>query len=82
MERAWITKLLNAGFIDTFRHFYPEEKDQYSWWDYKTRARQRNVGWRLDYFFAAREMEKRLVGAAILPEVQGSDHCPVELRIR
>lgn len=82
MEREWITKLLEAGFIDTFRHFHPDEEGRYSWWDYKTRARQRNVGWRLDYFFAANHMEDKLSTADILADVAGSDHCPIELVLK
>ncbi len=82
MERKWITELLAAGFIDTLRHFYPATEGQYSWWDYKTRARQRNVGWRLDYFFAAAHMQDRLLAASILSDVPGSDHCPIELVVK
>ena len=79
-ERAWIDELLDAGFIDTFRHFNCEP-DHYTWWDYKTRARGRNVGWRIDYFFVSSALEKMLRGAFILPEVMGSDHCPVGIEI-
>lgn len=82
MEREWISRLLAAGFIDTFRFFHPDAENQYSWWDYKTRARQRNTGWRLDYFFAEDNMADRLVSAQILQDVPGSDHCPIELVIK
>lgn len=80
-ERAWIDELLAAGFIDTFRHFN-SEPDQYTWWDYKTRARSRNVGWRIDYFFVSKPMKKMLKSAFICPEIPGSDHCPVGIEIK
>ena len=80
-ERAWIDRLLEAGFTDTFRHFHPEEV-VYSWWDMKTRARERNVGWRIDYFFANQAALPLLLDAFILPEIYGSDHCPVGVRIQ
>lgn len=80
MEREWIDKLLDAGYLDTFREFH-EEGEQYSWWDYYTRARSRNVGWRIDYFFINNEFRDRLKDAFILQEVMGSDHCPVGIRI-
>ena len=81
-ERAKFSELLEAGFTDSFRYFYPELKDAYSWWSYRMRARERNVGWRIDYFVVSDSMRDRLVSAAIHPEVFGSDHCPVELVIR
>jgi exodeoxyribonuclease-3 len=77
-ERAWIDRLLAAGYIDTFRLFCGES-GQYTWWDMKTRARERNVGWRLDYFFVSESLRSSVQSAAIMPGVQGSDHCPVEL---
>ncbi|MCL2677578.1 MAG: exodeoxyribonuclease III [Clostridiales bacterium] len=80
MERAWIDELLAAGFYDTFRLFN-NESGHYSWWDYKTGARERNVGWRIDYFFANRAMLEHLRDAWIWPRVVGSDHCPVGVRI-
>ncbi|MFO8051600.1 MAG: exodeoxyribonuclease III [Thermoplasmatota archaeon] len=80
MEREWIDKLLSRGYIDTFRKFH-REGEQYSWWDYFTRARERNVGWRIDYFFVNEELKDRLKDAFILQEVTGSDHCPVGLII-
>ncbi|MEE0776329.1 MAG: exodeoxyribonuclease III [Bacillota bacterium] len=81
IERAWITKMLEEGFIDTFRYFHPEEQ-KYSWWSYRFHARSRNAGWRLDYFFADPHMKSRLASAEILNEVEGSDHCPISLEIR
>jgi exodeoxyribonuclease-3 len=80
-ERAWIDRLLAAGYIDTFRLFCAEA-GQYTWWDMKTRARERNVGWRLDYFFVSESLRGSVQSAAILPEVPGSDHCPVELTMK
>ncbi|MFA6030940.1 MAG: exodeoxyribonuclease III [Elusimicrobiota bacterium] len=79
-ERAWIDRLLADGFIDTFRE-YEKGPGHYSWWDMVTRARDRNVGWRIDYFFVSEELRPHLAGAAIRPEVMGSDHCPVELTL-
>lgn len=75
-ERAWIDRFLAAGFVDTFRIF-TAEGGHYSWWDYKSRARERNVGWRIDYFFVTSNLADRVRSAFILPEVMGSDHCPV-----
>ena len=80
-ERGQFTNLLNAGFIDTFRHFYPDMEDIYSWWSYRFQARQKNVGWRIDYFVASENMASRLADAKIHTEIFGSDHCPVELTI-
>jgi len=80
MERAWLDKLLQAGFYDTFRLFCDEPR-QYSWWDMKSKARERNVGWRIDYFFANRAMLDHVRDAWIWPQVTGSDHCPVGVRI-
>lgn len=76
IERAWLDKITGKGWVDTFRTFHPEP-GQYSWWDYKTKARERNVGWRIDYFFINKEKASLVKDAFILPEVQGSDHCPV-----
>ena len=78
-ERGQFTNLLNTGFIDTFRHFYPDQTDIYSWWSYRFQARQKNVGWRIDYFVATENLRDRLVDAKIHTEIFGSDHCPVEL---
>ena len=81
-ERAWMDALVAAGYVDTFRHFHPELAAQYTWWSVPMRARERNVGWRIDYFFVARDVLERVEEAFILPEVQGSDHCPVGMRLR
>ena len=78
-ERGKLQELLDAGFIDTFRHFYPDQADIYSWWSYRYKARERNSGWRIDYFVASERLAPRLQGAAIHTEIYGSDHCPVEL---
>lgn len=80
MERAWIDDFLAAGFVDTFRLFN-SKGGHYSWWDMKTRARERDVGWRIDYFFASESLRDHIRDAYILPEVMGSDHCPVILEI-
>ncbi len=79
-ERAWLDKLVAHGFVDTFRMFH-DEPGQYTWWDLKTRARERNVGWRLDYFFVSENFTRNVEKAFILPEVMGSDHCPVGLEV-
>lgn len=80
-ERQKMTALLDTGFIDTFRYFYPEETGVYSWWSYMFHAREKNAGWRIDYFLVSEELEDCLVDADIQTEVMGSDHCPVELDI-
>lgn len=80
-EREKMTTLLHCGFIDTFRFFYPDEVDAYSWWSYRMKARERNVGWRIDYFIVSERLNESLRGASIHPEIYGSDHCPVELLI-
>ena len=79
-ERVWIDKLTAAGFIDAYRHLHPEEV-AYTWWDMKTRARERNVGWRIDYFFVDQSLENNMKEALILSDVPGSDHCPVGLSL-
>ena len=76
-ERGKFTELLDAGFIDTFRSLYPDRTDAYSWWSYRAAARQRNVGWRIDYFVVSERLRGNIKDAYILPEVMGSDHCPV-----
>jgi exodeoxyribonuclease-3 len=81
-ERAWIDKVVEAGYVDTFRHFHPDATGQYTWWSMPTRARERNVGWRLDYFFVAEAFMPSVADAFIMPEVMGSDHCPVGLRVK
>ncbi|MDD1768362.1 MAG: exodeoxyribonuclease III, partial [Methanomassiliicoccales archaeon] len=80
-ERAWIDRLIARGFIDTFRIF-DKSPGRYSWWDLKTKARERNVGWRIDYFFISENLRDRLEDAFILSDVQGSDHCPVGIILR
>ena len=80
-EREKFTKLLDAGFIDTFRYFYPEQEGIYSWWSYRFSARAKNAGWRIDYFCVSDSLKERLIDAKIHTEVLGSDHCPVELEI-
>ena len=81
-ERGRFITLLKSGFIDTFRHFYPDQRDIYSWWSYRFQARQKNVGWRIDYFLASENLRERLSSAAILTDIFGSDHCPVELILK
>ena len=78
-ERGKFTDLLNAGFVDSFRHFYPDQADIYSWWSYRFRAREKNAGWRIDYFLVSDNIKERMTGASIHNEIFGSDHCPVEL---
>ncbi len=78
-ERAAFTRLLDAGFVDTFRYFYPEAKGAYSWWSYRYNARANNAGWRIDYFVVSQSLSPALKSAAIHPDIFGSDHCPVEL---
>ena len=78
-ERAKFTQWLNAGFTDTFRYFYPEQKDIYSWWSYRFKAREKNAGWRIDYFVISASLNDKLVDAKIHTDVLGSDQCPVEL---
>lgn len=80
-EREKMTTMLHCGFIDTFRFFYPDAVDAYSWWSYRMKARERNVGWRIDYFIVSERLAENLRGASIHPEIYGSDHCPVELLI-
>ena len=80
-EREKLTRLLDAGFLDTYRYFYPEQEGVYSWWSYRFRAREKNAGWRIDYFLTSRRLADRLTGAAIHTEIYGSDHCPVELTL-
>ena len=78
-EREKMTVLLDSGFTDTFRYFYPDKEGIYSWWSYRFKAREKNAGWRIDYFISSKELNDKLVSAAIHTEVLGSDHCPVEL---
>ena len=81
-EREGFGKLLEAGFVDSFRRLYPDREDAYSWWSYRMRARERNVGWRIDYFLVSEDAAGGIVGASILDDVYGSDHCPVQLTLR
>lgn len=80
-ERGKFTQLLKAGFTDSFRHLHPAETDAYSWWSYRMKARERNVGWRIDYFVLSSDLEDKILSAGILPEILGSDHCPVSLEL-
>ena len=80
-ERNAFGKLLENGFIDTFRYFYPDKTDIYSWWSYRFRAREKNAGWRIDYFVVSECLKEKLKDAAIHTEITGSDHCPVELEL-
>lgn len=80
-ERQKFTELLEAGFIDTFRYFYPDQEGIYSWWSYRFKAREKNAGWRIDYFCVSEGLKDRLKGAKILTDVYGSDHCPVILEM-
>lgn len=80
-ERNKFTELLSSGFIDTFRFFYPDQEGIYSWWSYRFKAREKNAGWRIDYFVTSESLKDRLVGAKIHTDIFGSDHCPVELEI-
>ena len=80
-EREKFQTLLDAGFIDTFRHFYPEQEGIYSWWSYRFKAREKNAGWRIDYFLASARLADKLDGAKIHTEIFGSDHCPVEVTL-
>ena len=80
MEREWMDKLLEAGYIDTFRHVHgAEATERYSWWSYRAGARERNVGWRIDYFFVSEDLKDKIVDADILDTITGSDHCPIKL---
>lgn len=81
-ERGCFTKVLESGFIDTFRYFYPDAEGRYSWWSYCFQAREKNVGWRIDYFIVSPSLKDKLESADIHSDILGSDHCPVELKIR
>lgn len=80
-ERNKMTELLNAGFTDSFRFLYPDKENAYSWWSYMGRAREKNIGWRIDYFIVSKSIEDKIKEASIYSEIMGSDHCPVELEI-
>jgi len=81
-ERSKFSELLDAGFIDTFRYFYPDAVNEYSWWSYMRKARERNVGWRIDYFCVSERLKDKLEDATICQDIYGSDHCPVVLKIK
>lgn len=81
IERAWMDKYEEAGYIDTFRLIYPDEKNRYSWWSYRSNARANNVGWRIDYFYVSPELKDKVKDAFILDQVLGSDHCPVGIEL-
>ncbi|PHO10412.1 exodeoxyribonuclease III [Malaciobacter canalis] len=81
MERDWITKFLNHGYIDTFRYINGDIKDKYSWWSYRANARANNVGWRIDYFYVSEDLKNNIKNAYILDEYMGSDHCPIALEL-
>ncbi|WP_345978053.1 exodeoxyribonuclease III [Sulfurimonas sp. HSL3-7] len=80
-ERAWIDRLIDNGYIDTFRYVHGDKEDEYSWWSYRSGARTKNVGWRIDYFFISDDLAELLEDAFILQEITGSDHCPVGIRL-
>lgn len=80
-ERAKMTELLDSGFVDSFRYFYPDAEGIYSWWSYRFQARAKNAGWRIDYFLVSQELAERMDSASIHTDILGSDHCPVELQI-
>ena len=80
-ERGKMTELLSSGFVDTFRALHPDARDAYSWWSYRARAREKNVGWRIDYFIVSERLLPRVKTADIWPEIHGSDHCPVVLEL-
>jgi exodeoxyribonuclease-3 len=80
-EREKFTELLNAGLVDSFRYLYPEKKDAYSWWSYRANVREKNIGWRIDYFLVSNDIKDNIVNSRIYPEILGSDHCPVSLEI-
>ena len=82
IERAWMDKLISHGWIDVFRHFYPDRAEAYTYWDTKTFARERNVGWRIDYFFSSPEMLGKVKSMEILDNIMGSDHCPIRLVLK
>lgn len=81
-ERAWVDKFIAHGYVDTFRLLHPDEPDQYSWWTFRANARERNIGWRIDYFFVTGDLTKKVKDAFIAPEVMGSDHCPIGLLLK
>jgi len=81
IERQWLDKVISLGYIDTFRHLHPNEPNHYTWWSMRTRARERNVGWRIDYFFVSSDLKDKIIDATIMPQITGSDHCPISLTL-
>lgn len=81
IERAWMDKFISRGWVDVFRHFHPDEKGRYTWWSNRPGCREKNIGWRIDYFFVSEDFLPRVKSAEILPTVMGSDHCPIVLEI-
>ncbi|MBW6458796.1 MAG: exodeoxyribonuclease III, partial [FCB group bacterium] len=81
IERAWMDKFESQGYVDTFRHIHPDAADRYSWWSYRAKARENNVGWRIDYFYVTSDLLPYVKDADILDSVMGSDHCPVSLEL-
>lgn len=81
-ERAWVDKFVSHGYVDTFRNLHPDEPGHYSWWTYRSDARARNIGWRIDYFYVTQDLVKQVEEAFITPEVMGSDHCPIGLKLK
>lgn len=81
IEREWVSKFLSHGYIDTFRHIHGDDPHNYSWWSYRANARGNNVGWRIDYFYVSEDLEENILNAAIMNEIEGSDHCPVTLEM-
>ncbi len=82
IEREWLDEVVKSGFTDVFRHFYPKKTDVYTYWDQKTASRGRNVGWRIDYFFANKKAMKNITGFVTHTDVMGSDHCPIEIKLK
>ena len=80
-EREKMTQLLGTGFIDTFRYFYPDQENAYTWWSYMFHAREKNVGWRIDYFITSERLKKNLKDSKIYADIYGSDHCPIEIEV-
>ena len=81
IERAWLDHLFDHGYVDTFRHIHPNDIERYSWWDVKTRSRDRNIGWRIDYFIVSKELKSAIKNAEIHDKIMGSDHCPVSIEL-
>lgn len=81
-ERAWVDKFVSHGYVDTFRNLHPDEPGHYSWWTYRSDARARNIGWRIDYFYVTQDLVQQVEEAFITPEVMGSDHCPIGLKLK